>query len=112
MVALAANARVIHLVSYDLDEVNREHFAYQDLIGGAEHHHISHGGRGSIVKRAPLLPIFPTVPAVGLGSIKLGKTGIAGGIGGIGSKGKLFGLKVKTYKKCVVGTLGLCFAGK
>ena len=91
--ALAAEAHVIHL-SYDLDEVNREHFAYQDLIGGAEHHHISHGGRGSIVKRAPLVPIFPTLPAVG--------------IGGIG----VIGLKVKSYKKCVVGTLGLCFAGK
>ena len=112
MVALAAaEARVIH-VSYDLGEVNQEHFAYQDLIGGAEHHHISHGGRGSIVKRAPLLPIFPTVPAVGIGSAKLGLKGIAGGIGGIGSKGKLFGLKVRSYKKCVVGTLGLCFAGK
>ena len=112
MVALAANARVIHHVSYDLDEVIRKHFAYQDLIGGAEHHHISHGGRGSIVKRAPLLPIFPTLPAVGIGGIKLGKKGIGGGIGGIGSKGKLFGLKVRSYKKCVVGTLGLCFAGK
>ena len=99
MVALAAEARIIH-VSYDLDEVNREHFAYQDLIGGAEHHHISHGGRGSIVKRAPLLPIFPTVPAVGLGGIKLGFKGIGG-----------IGLKATTYKKCVVGTLGLCFAG-
>ena len=94
MVAQAAKARVIHHVSYNLDEVNREHFAYQDLIGGAEHHHISHGGRGSIVKRAPLVPIFPTLPAVG--------------IGGIG----VIGLKVKSYKKCVVGTLGLCFAGK
>ena len=103
--ALAAEARVIHLVSYDLDEVNREHFAYQDFGGAEHHHHISHGGRGSIVKRAPLLPIFPTVPAVGLGGIKLGFKGIGGGIGGIG-------LKAKTYKKCVVGTLGLCFAGK
>ena len=111
MVALAAEARVIH-VSYDLGEVNQEHLAYQGLIGRAEHHQISHGGHGSIVKRAPLLPIFPTLPAVGIGGIKLGKKGIGGGIGGIGSKGKLFGLKVKTYKKCVVGTLGLCFAGK
>ena len=83
MVALAAEARVIH-VSYDLGEVNQEHLAYQGLIRRAEHHQISHGGHGSIVKRAPLLP-FP-LPAIPKKAIK--------------------------YSYCILGTLGLCAVGK
>ena len=85
MVALAAaEARVIH-VSYELGEVNQEHLAaYQGLIGRAEHHQISHGGHGSIVKRAPLLP-FP-LPAIPKKALK--------------------------YSYCVIGTLGLCAVGK
>ena len=84
MVALAAaEARVIH-VSYDLGEVNQEHLAHQGLIGRAEHHQISHGGHGSIVKRAPLLPFpIPAIPKKGI-----------------------------LYSYCVLGTLGLCAVGK
>ena len=83
MVALAAEARVIH-VSYDLGEVNQEHSAYQGLMGRAEHHQISHGGHGSIVKRAPLLPFpLPAIPK-----------------------------KALLYSYCVIGTLGLCAVGK
>ena len=84
MVALAAaEARVVH-VSYDFGEVNQEHFAYKDLIGRAEHHQISHGGHGSIVKRAPLIPFpIPAIPKKGI-----------------------------LYSYCVLGTLGLCAVGK
>ena len=62
MVALAAEARFIH-VSYDLDEVNQEHFIPKSLIGGIQHlpEEISYGGRHSIVKRAPVVS-FPFTP--------------------------------------------------
>ena len=63
MVALAAEARVIH-VAYDLGKVNQEHLANQGLIGGVQHlpEEISYGGRYSIVKRAPPVVSFTFIP--------------------------------------------------
>ena len=58
MVALAAKARVIDdTVRFTNNKANLEHFASKGLIGGVDHllEEISHGGRGSIVKRAPIL---------------------------------------------------------
>ena len=49
MVALAADARVIH-VSHDLDEANQEHFASRGLIG-----------QHSLTKRSPINPLAPVL---------------------------------------------------
>ena len=60
MVALAAEARVIDdTVSFGHNKANLlDHVASKGLLGGGVEHlseEISHGGRGSIVKRAPIL---------------------------------------------------------
>ena len=59
MVALAAEARVIDdTVRFTHNKANLEHLTSKGLLGGGVEHlseEISHGGHGSIVKRAPIL---------------------------------------------------------
>ena len=94
MVALAAKARVIdYTVRFTNNKANLEHFASKGLIGQVEHlsEEISHGGRGSIVKRAPIL-LTPKILK------KLGPLGIP--------------LKL-AFLACIAGTAGACAgAGK
>ena len=88
MVALAAKARVIDdTVRFAHNKANLKHFASKGLIGGVDHplEEISHGGRGSIVKRAPILP-----PKL---ILKL-----------TGPLGKLL------LKACIISTAGACAA--
>ena len=95
MLTLAAEARVFH-VSYDLGEVNQEHFAPKSLIGGVQHlsEEISYGGRHSIVKRAPLVPFpFP------LGILKK-----------IKKSGPFKPLIAGIYALCIASSGGACFA--
>ena len=100
MVALAAEARVIDdTLRLALDEANLEHFASKGLIGQVEHlsEEISHGGRGSIVKRAPIVP-YPIPLGIVKKIKKLGPLGIP--------------LKL-AFLACIAGTAGACAgAGK
>ena len=100
MVALAAEARVIDdTVSFAHNKANLEHFASEGLIGQLEHlsEEISHGGRGSIVKRAPIVP-FPFPLGIVKKIKKLGPLGIP--------------LKL-AFLACIAGTAGACAgAGK
>ena len=92
-----------------------EHFASKGLIGGVEE--ISHGGRGSIVKRAPLVPVPFPIP---LGIVKkpLGivkklplkkPLGIVKKLKKLGPKGLSLAL---LWLACIGGTGGICAAGK
>ena len=100
MVALAAEARVIDdTVRFTNNKANLEHFASKGLIGGVDHllEEISHGGRGSIVKRAPIVP-FPFPLGIVKKIKKLGPLGIP--------------LKL-AFLACIAGTAGACAgAGK
>ena len=97
MVALAAKARVIDdTVRFTNNKANLEHFASKGLIGGVDHlsEKITHGGRGSIVKRAPILPSLGIVKKIK----KLGPLRIP--------------LKL-LFAACIAGTAGACAgAGK
>ena len=99
-----------------------EHFASKGLIGGVEE--ISHGGRGSIVKRAPLVPVpFPIPLGIvkkPLGIVKkpLGivkklplkkPLGIVKKLKKLGPKGLSLAL---LWLACIGGTGGICAAGK
>ena len=98
MVALAAKARVIDdTVRFTNNKANLEHFASKGLIGGVDHltEKITHGGRGSIVKRAPIL-LTPKIIK------KLGPLAIP-----------LSPLLKLLLKACIVSTAGACAgAGK
>ena len=99
MVALAAEARVIDdTIRLALDETNLDHLASKGLLGGGVEHlseEISHGGRGSIVKRAPNLPSLAIAKKLGPLAIPLSPL-----------------LKL-LLKACIVSTAGACAgAGK
>ena len=101
MVALAAKARVIDdTVRFTHNKANLEHLTSKGLLGGGVEHlseEISHGGRGSIVKRAPIVP-FPFPLGIVKKIKKLGPLGIP--------------LKL-AFLACIAGTAGACAgAGK
>ena len=103
MVALVAKARVIDdTARFDHGEAN---LASKGLIGGVEHlsEEITHGGRGSIVKRAPIVP-YP----IPLGIVtKMKKLGFLKKLGPLGIPLKLL------FAACIAGTGGACAgAGK